>query len=372
MEKIFQPVKVGPFTLKNAVVLASLTRLRSGEDGIPTETVAEYYRQRAESAGLILSEASPIDMKSNTFIGAGGVENEAQAAGWKKVTDLVHKEGSYMFAQMVFQGRVLHPKHHETEVIGPSPIRAEGFCYVRGEKLDFTVPREMTLEDINRIQEKFVNSAKIAKLGGFDGVELHGANGYLIDQFLKSSSNQRTDKYGGSIENRCRFLLETIDKVAEVFPLNQIAVKLSPVGRYQSMNDENPLELFTYLLKELDKKGLAYVQLRESDTFTSKDKPEDAGDHQIANVNETFRKIYKGILIANGFRSGELGVKWIQEGIADLACFGWVFISNPDLTNRLKNNWPLAEVNAAALYKIPDGTAAAGYSDYPKYQPKKD
>lgn len=370
MQKIFQQAKVGPFTLKNAVVLASLTRLRCGEDGVPTDIVAEYYRQRAESAGLVLSEASPIEMKSNTFIGAAGLENETQAHAWKKVTDLVHKEGSFMFAQLVFQGRVLHPKHHGTEAIGPSAVPAEGFCYVRGEKVDYAVPREMTQEDIDRVQERFVNAAKMAKLGGFDGVELHAANGYLIDQFLKTASNKRTDKYGGSIENRCRFLLETIDKVAEVYPLNQIGVKLSPVGRYQSMNDENPLELFTYLMTELDKKGLAYAQLRESDTFTSQDKPQDAGDHQIAHVNETFRKIYKGTLMANGFRTGELGAKWIEEGTADLACFGWIFISNPDLTERLRNKWPIADVNAAALYKVANGSPAVGYSDYPKYEKK--
>ena len=358
--KIFQPFQLGPFTLRNRVVMASLTRCKTGKDGVPNDTMVEYYRQRAEGAGLILGEASAVNLEHNSFIGAGVTANNAQAEGWKKITDAVHKEGAYMFAQLYAPGRVLTSKHYGKGPIAPSAIPLEGVTHVGGEKVPYEVPKEMDQADIEMVQQWFVDSAKIAKQAGFDGVEIHAANGYLVDQFLRTSTNQRTDHYGGSVENRARFLLEILDKVSTVFPFNQLAIKLSPVGRFQAMRDDDPESLYKYVLAEVDKRGLAYVQLREAD---SKDGP-DSGDKQIAEVAKFFRPHFKGTLMSNG--SGmdyKNPLQLVESGVADLHAFGWLYISNPDLPERIKNDYPLAAPDVKKLY----GAGAEGYSDYPKH-----
>ena len=370
MEKIFQSVRLGPFDLKNRIVMAALTRARALEDGTPTDLMTEYYRQRAESAGLIVSESVSLEMKTNGVIGTPGVETEEHAHAWKKITEAVHDQKSFIFAQLNYHGRSLHSKQHGTYPLAPSPIKIEGTTTVRGEKVPFEVPKEMTQEDIDSVHQLFVNGAKMAKLGGFDGVEIQAANGYLVDQFLKTSCNQRKDKYGGSVENRSRFLLELIDKLSEVFPMNQIGVKLSPVNRLRDMYDEDPISLCKYLLSEFEKREISYVMFRESETFTEKEKPANAGELQMPNVSKICRAMYKGTLIANGFLSGEEGIRIIRDGEADLVAFGRLFIANPDLTERLKNNWPLAKPDPSKNHRAPDGDPAKGYTDFPKYQAK--
>lgn len=363
--KLFSQFKLGPFTLKNRLVLASMTRMRAGEDGVPNDIMAEYYRQRAESAALVLCECAPIKFEHNIFVGAGGLCNEAQAAGWKKVVDAVHKEGSIVFAQLYTPGRVLNSKFYGVKPFGPSAVKVAGEQHVRAEKVPYEEPREMTEAEIHENVELFAHAAKMAKLAGFDGVEIHGANGYLVDQFLRTASNKRTDKYGGSYENRSRFLLEIIDAVSKVYPTQQIAVKLTPVGRYQQMRDDDPIPMYRHLLGELDKLHLAYVQISEPDTFAPpKEGDADTGSNQIPNVAKEFRPYFKGTLIANGLNKNiKEGLRKLDEGEADLVAFARVFMSNPDLLERIRINAPLAEVDWSKVY----AHGAAGYSDYPKY-----
>jgi N-ethylmaleimide reductase len=342
------------------VVMASLTRCKTGKEGVPNDIMVEYYRQRAEGAGLVLGEATAVHLEYNSFIGAAVTANDAQAEGWKKVTDAVHKEGAFMFAQLYSPGRVLTSKHYGKGPIAPSAIPMEGVTHVGGEKFPYEVPKEVDQADIEMAQQWFVDSAKIAKKGGFDGIEIHAANGYLVDQFLRTSTNKRTDNYGGSVENRARFLLEILDKVSAVYPFNQIGIKISPVGRYQGMRDDDPAALFKYVLAEVDKRGLAYVQIRESD---SKDGP-DSGDKQIPEVAKFFRPYFKGTLMSNGSGMDYKGpLDLVESGIADLHAFGWLFISNPDLPERIKNGYPLAAPDVTKLY----GPGNAGYGDYPKH-----
>ena len=231
--KIFEPFQLGPFTLRNRIVHASLVRKRAGLDAVPNDLMVEYYRQRAVGAGLILGDASPVNPEYNLFIGTGGIGNHEQAEGWKKVLDAVHKEGSVMFSQLHFPGRVLTLKHGGKGPLSPSVVPLDGFIEVLGEKVPYEVPKEMDQADIDMVKQSFLTGAKFAKQAGFDGIEIHAANGYLIDQFLRSGTNKRTDLYGGSVENRSRFLLEILDKVSQIYPFNQIGIKFSPVGRYQ-------------------------------------------------------------------------------------------------------------------------------------------
>ena len=357
--KIFQPLQLGPFTLRNRVVMASLTRLRTGKDGVPNDLMVEYYRQRAEHTGLILGEASAVNLEHNSFVGAGVTANEEQAAGWKKVVDAVHEQGCFIFAQLYSPGRVLSTQRYGKGPIAPSAIQLDGYCF-GGDKLPHEMPKEMDQADIDMVQGWFFESAKLAKKAGFDGIEIHAANGYLVDQFLRSSANKRTDKYGGSVENRCRFLLEIIDKISEVYPYNQIAMKVSPVGRYQGMRDDDPESLYKYLLAEVDKRGLAYVQMREAD---SKDGP-DSGDKQIPEVAKFFRPHFKGTLMSNGSGMDYKGpLALVESGVSELHAFGWLYISNPDLPDRIKNDYPLAAPDSKLIYAV----GAPGYTDYPKY-----
>src|SRR3990167_9435459 len=365
--KILTPFQLGPFTLRNRVVVASLTRCRTGKDGVPNDLMVEYYRQRAKDAGLVLGEATAIRLEHNSLIGAAVTANQAQAEGWKKIVDAVHEEGAIFFTQLYIPGRVLTTKHYGVGPIGPSAIPLKGETHgVGGMRVAYEMPKEMTQEDIDEVQGWFVESAKLAKQAGFDGVEIHAANGYLVDQFLRTSANHRKDKYGGPVENRARFLLEIIDKLTEVYPYNQIGIKLSPVGRYQEMRDDDPESLYKYVLAEVDKRGLAYVQLREAD---STDGP-DSGDKQIAEVAKFFRPHFKGTLMSNG--SGmdiKKPLELVEADIAQLHAFGWLYLSNPDLPERIRNGWPLAAPDATKLYG--SGEGATGYSDYPRYTPSQ-
>ena len=259
-KSIFEPFQLGPLTLKNRFVMASLTRVRADpETGNPNDLNVEYYTQRARSAALILSEAAYLTKDQNSFRGAGGFENEDNAAHWKRVTDAVHKEGCFFIAQLCHPGRSLHSAMTGSQPLAPSAIAISGQTHVNGQKVNHEVPKEATIEEINTILDQFENAARMAKLAGCDGIELHGANGYLVDSFLKTSSNKRTDQYGGSVENRSRLCLQVIDRFLKVFPSDRVGIKLSPVGRYQDMKDDDPISLYKYLLAELQKRNLLYV-----------------------------------------------------------------------------------------------------------------
>ena len=364
--KVFEPYKFGPFNLKNRIVLASMTRTRAQPDGIVTPLVAEYYRQRAESAGLVLTECVPVNMKHNSFVGAGGMATIEQAESWKQVIEKVHKENSVIFTQIWHPGRAHHSKATGTRGIAPSPIAIEGKARVGAEHLDHEVPLEMEQKDIDQAVKDFQHGAEMAKLAGFDGIEIHGANGYLVDQFLRTSSNHRKDNYGGSIENRARFCLEVIDAVSKVFPPERVGIKFSLVGRYQSMRDDDPVALGIYLSQELSKRNILYVQFGDADNALPGD-PKDLGENQIANVAKTFRPHFKGQIITNGAKDWKESVRRVEDGEADLVSFAKLFLSNPDLTERMKNGWEFTQPDMTVY----TGKGEVGYSDWPKYQEKK-
>lgn len=366
MHKLFTPLKFGSLQLKNRVVLGSMTRCRADPStGNVTPIMVEYYRQRAQSAGLVLSECVFIDQNQNPYPGAGGMVTDEHAKGWKSVVDSVHREKSVIFAQLYHPGRVVHPDISGEQPIAPSPIACSSKAFVHGKFKDNVVPREMLVKDIQRAQQQFVDSAKIAKKAGFDGIELHASNGYLLDQFLRSHSNTRKDTYGGSVQNRARFLLETVEKVFEVFPPDRVGVKLSLVGRFNSMYDKDPLALGECILKELQEMGVLYVQLAEAES--RKLMPENNGHDQIENCAKEFRKFFKNFLITNGFDGVREGMRRLEQDEADLVAFSTLFLANPDLTERIKNGWELASPKRQYLYS----PGPLGYTDYPNYEAKK-
>lgn len=360
-KKLFKPFEFKGLKFKNRGVLASMTRCRANENGIINPWMIDYYRQRAESAGLVMTECVFTNVKYNSYLGAGGMSTPEHAKSWRPLVEEVHKVGSYIGAQVYHPGRGLHPDVSGGECIGPSPIAIIGKTFVRGKMMDYVQPRELKESEILKLIDEYENSAKVAKLAGFDIFEVHGANGYLCDEFLRDSSNHRKDKWGGSFENRCRFVLEVIDRVAKHFPYNRIGIKLSPVGRFQGMKDSDPVGLMKYLLAQLNQRDLLYVQLMEAEgRHIIK---EDNGADQIANLSKTFRKDFKNIIITNGFIAPEELIRRVEEGEADMASFATQFIANPDLLERLKNGWPLASFKTGIEYS----PGPAGYSDFPKY-----
>jgi len=347
--------------------MASLTRLRCDPNtGVPTDLHVQYYSQRAPGAGLIITESAPVCHIGQAQLGAGCIYNEEQMEGWKKVVDAVHKEGCPIVMQLWHGGRASHPLLIGQQNVGPSPIAIR--AVLRSKNVPHEVPKEMTLEDIAQARKEFKYSAELAKKAGFDGVEVQGANGYLVDQFLRSATNQRTDDYGGSVENRSRFCLEIIDDLIEVFGKGRVGIKLSPVGRSMDMYDEDPKALFGYLLTELDKRGIAYVQLMEPGQMLSEIKFKiqtyyPPGNEQIEQIAKTFRQYFKGTIMTNMRHTPETALETIKAGDADLVSFGRLFIGNPDLPQRIRNGWPLAEFDDTTLY----GGKEKGYTDYTYY-----
>jgi len=355
---LFENYKLGSITLKNRFVMASLTRVRCNpENSIPNDLLVEYYSQRA-SAGLIISECSAISERGNNFPGCGAIYNKEQIQGWKKVTDAVHKKDGKIFIQIWHGGRST-PANKKTgePPLGPSAIAIKEN---RANGIPHDIPKEMTHEDIKEVIEQFRQGAINTKEAGFDGIELHGAHGYLVDQFLRDSANKRTDEYGGSIENRCRFCLEVIDALIEVFGAGRVGIKLSPANAFQSMSDNDPLALYSYLLQQLDKRGIAYVQLRENES------PGQPGsdDKQLNGVCKTLRPFFKGTIVINERLTPEKLTEALESGYADIGAFGKPFISNPDLVERAKNGWPLNAYDFSTFY----GGNEKGYTDYPFYE----
>lgn len=362
MKKLFTAFSLGSLSLKNRIVMGSMTRCRADPaTGNVTPEMVQYYHQRAESAAVILTECLYIEQNQNAYPGAPGMVTEEHVEGWSKIADAVHAQGSFLVAQLYHPGRVLHPDMGGAQPIGPSPVKCEAKAYIKGQQKDHVVPREMTMEDIRATQQQFVRAAALAKRAGLDGIELHASNGYLIDQFLRSSSNMRKDNYGGSLANRSRYLLELIDQLTVVFPAERIGVKLSLVGRFQGMREEDPLGLGRYMLGELGHKGVCYVQLMEAESRSAV--PVDNGHEQIPNCAQALRDAYCGVLLTNGFGEPTEGARRLVDGEADMAVFSTMFISNPDLTARLKNGWPLVEPLREFFY----APGPRGYTDYPRY-----
>jgi len=344
--------------------MASLTRSRADlKTLVPHNSHVIYYAQRA-SAGLILAEASPISWNGQGYLGAGAIYTKEQVEGWKKVTDAVHAKGGKIFNQLWHGGRASHPSFIHEQPIAPSSIAIRDPYY---HDIMHVVPREMTLEDISIVLEQYRQAAINTKEAGFDGIELHAANGYLVDQFLRDGTNTRTDQYGGSIENRARFALQAIDILIEVYGAKRVGIKISPVGRYNDMYDSDPLALYSYLLQELDKRGIAYVQIREPEDKNHPQSQLGLGAEQIAEVSKTLKPFFKnGAIMINERLTPETAEKALEDGVAELAAFGRHFISNPDYVERVRNDWPLNEMDFKTFY----GASDKGYLDYPFYEPK--
>ena len=358
---LFQSYKLGDVQLRNRFVMSALTRARCDpKTGIPGDVNVKYYTQRA-SAGLILTECSPVSMQGNTYPASGGIFTKEQVAGWKRVVDSVHSRGGKIFNQIWHGGRAVHPDVTKVQNIGPSAIAIRGDLFAG---MTHQVPKEMTKEDIQKVKEEFRQAAINCKEAGFDGLELHGANGYLIDQFLRDGSNKRTDEYGGSVQNRSRLALEVIDILIQVYGAGRVGIKLSPVAKYQDMYDSDPLATYSYILQELSKKKIAFVELVEAGDLSKNIGEQSTEEEQMKEVSKTLRPYFKGTLIINNGVTPETAEKAIKEGYADLASFGRLFISNPDLVERIQNKWTLAESNPQTYFFGGEN----GYIDYIPYE----
>jgi len=355
-EKLFSPLTIGTLTLPNRIVMAPLTRNRAAPDGdVPTPLIAEYYGQRA-SAGLIISEGTQISPEGKGYIQTPGIYSPEQVAGWKTVTDTVHAKGGRIFAQLWHVGRVSHTslQPNGQPPVAPSAITAATKAFTPSGFEDASPPRALETSEIKRVVEDYRKAAQNAKAAGFDGVELHGANGYLVDQFLRDGSNKRTDEYGGSVENRTRFLAEILAALASVWPADRIGVRFSPFSSFGDISDSDPMTTFSAAIARANEANLGYVHIIEGDTGASRDLPSGA---DLA----AFRKLFKGAYLANNIYDRASALRAVETGAADLIAFGRLFIANPDLVERLKHNAPLNEPQPATFY----GGGAKGYTDYP-------
>lgn len=356
---LFETVKLGPYTLKNRVGMAALTRMRADLLGIPNDLHVKYYSERAESAGFVLTECSPISVQAEGFPGAAGIYTREHVEGWKKVVDAVHRVNGRIYLQIWHSGRT-----NRNAPIGPSPIAMRTAADNTKGYTESAIPREMTEAEILQTVEDFRQGAQCALLAGFDGIELHGANGYLIDEFLRDGTNKRKDKYGGSIENRCRFPLMVMDALISVFGANKVGIKLTPVGRFQDMFDSDPESLMKYFLTELNYRNVSFIEIAKAPEFMPVPNLYNIeGEEQLPTIYKTLRPYFQGVLIANNGFDFDSGNKVIESGEVDMVTFGRAFISNPDLVERWTNGWPLTDPNMSKAY----GGGAEGYCDYPKY-----
>jgi len=365
MSKAFSPFVKEGLKFKNRLVMPGMTRCRAEvATGNPTDLMKQYYTQRADSAGLIISEYLPISQIANAWPGSAALWTLENAQKWKPIIAAVHAKDTLFFAQLGHAGRVSHSSFIDgKQPIGPSAIAAPGETFTPNGRQPFSLPLEAKEQDLQKIKDEYVNSAKHAKEAGFNGIELGAATGLLLDQFLKTSSNKRTDKYGGSIENRARFVLEVFDALTVVYPANRIGVKLSPVTRAFGMFTEDPKEELVYLLKEFEKRGALWINLVEPENqFGDKD-----GSKQIPEAAEEARKTYKGFLITNGYKPPQERVAMVEKGIADLAGIARYHAANPDLKLRLERKLPLNEFKGEFAYT----GGEKGYIDYPYYEEKK-
>lgn len=348
MSALFKSLQLGAITLPNRVVMAPLTRTRATADTrVPTDVMVEYYRQRA-GAGLILTEATSVDPMGVGYPRTPGIWSDAQVEGWRKITDAVHAEGGRIFLQLWHVGRISHPDYLNGELpVAPSAIAAEGHVSLMRPKQNYPTPRALETDEIPAIVEAYRKGAENAMAAGFDGVEIHGANGYLLDQFLQTATNKRTDAYGGSVENRARLLLEVTDAVLTVWEPGRVGMHLAPRGDSHSMGDSDALATFGYVARELGKRKLAFLCAREH-----------KGDDWLTPV---LKKEFGGVFIANEGFDQQNAEQAVAKGEADAVAFGKLYIANPDLPTRFANALPLNEWDASTFY----AEGAEGYTDYP-------
>ncbi len=362
MTSIFDPLKMGDITLKNRIVLAPMTRGRAGDKRVPNELMAQYYFQRA-SAGLLITEATVISEQGIGWIGSPGIYNDEMVEGWKKVTEKVASAGTSIFLQLWHCGRASHSDFHDGELpVSASAVKLNGDeIHTPLGKKPYETPRPLTEDEIKSTVNDYRKAAENAKRAGFPGIEVHAANGYLINQFLDSKTNIRTDGYGGGVENRYRFLKEVLDAVLTVYPSNRIAVRLSPNGVFNDMGSPDFRETFLYVAGELNKLKLGYLHIMDGLGF---------GFHEQGDPMSLaeFRSVYDGIIMGNCGYTPEDGMARVEAGQADLVAYGRPYISNPDLVERFKNRWPLAPCDDMTYWYTP---GAQGYTDYPPYSPSE-
>jgi N-ethylmaleimide reductase len=359
-KKILEPYTMGGLKLSNRTVMAPLTRNRAVEGFVPNPLAIEYYGQRA-SAGLLITEASQVSQQGQGYQDTPGIYTKEQVAGWRKVTDRVHKDGGKIFIQLWHVGRISHTDLQKDNAapVGPSAIRAKGKTYVGGTFADVSEPRALELDEIPGVIDSFRNAASLAIEAGFDGVEIHGANGYLLDQFAKDGANKRTDAYGGSIENRARLMIEIAAAVAKQIGPERTGIRLSPVTPANDIADSNPQPLFDYIVDQLNALKLVYIHVIEGATGG----PRDVAPFDYASLRKRFKQTY----IANNGYDLALAEKVLSANEADLIAFGKPFIANPDLVARFRAGAALNEPDKATFY----GGGEKGYTDYPTLKDKQ-
>lgn len=354
---LFTPRFIGPTRLSHRIVMAPLTRMRSSKGNLPNDLMRTYYSQRATEGGLLISEASPVSLTGYGFERAAGIYDESQIPGWKHITDAVHAKGGRMVLQLWHVGRqsarILQPGG--VAPVAPSAIRADGDAWTLTGTVPYDTPRALDRDEIPGIIKDYEQAAERALKAGFDGVEIHGANGYLPDQFLQDGSNTRTDDYGGSLENRARFLLDVTQAAMTVWGPDRVGVRVTPSGRYRTMADSNRPATFRYVASELDRMGAGYLHVVQ---------PRIGGDAEPDPVDAgTLRQVFSRTIIAAGGFGRQSAEALLASGQADLIAFGRSFLANPDLVERLRQNRPLNSYDRSTFY----GGDARGYTDYPFY-----
>lgn len=347
MPTLFDPIKIGDMELSNRIIMAPLTRCRAEPGRVPGDLMVEYYSQRAD-AGLIISEATSVTPMGVGYPDTPGIWSAEQVQGWKKITEAVHAKGGKIVLQLWHVGRISDPIYLDGQLpVAPSAIKPAGHVSLVRPMKDYETPRALETDEIPGIIEAYRKGAENAKEAGFDGVEIHGANGYLLDQFLQDSTNKRTDAYGGSLENRARLMLEVTDAAISVWGAGRVGVHLAPRADAHDMGDSNRAETFGYVARELGKRGVAFICTREK-----------AGEDSLG---PQLKQLFGGVYIANERFTKEQAGTWLAEGKADAVAFGIPYIANPDLVERLRRDAPLNEPRPELFY----AKGAEGYTDYP-------
>jgi N-ethylmaleimide reductase len=361
IDDLFKPLKLGALFLPNRIVMPALTRMRAGPGGVPTALNAEYYGQRS-TAGLNITEATAISVQGHGYPNMPGIHSPQQIGGWRLVSDAVHAEGGRFVLQIVHHGRWSHSSYNPdgSLPVAPSAIAAPGIAYTpTSQQVHFETPRALEITELPAIVADFRQAARNARQAGFDAVEIHGANGFLLDQFLQDGSNRRADAYGGTIEKRARLLFEVIDGIADDIGKDRVGVRLSPHGNLGDLSDSDAVTHFSYVIRELSKRGLAYLHLiepRASSVGFADDASVDSADNA-----SLFRRLFDGPMITAGGYTPEMGVVAIERGLADAVAFGRMFIANPDLPERIRTGAPLNPFDRSTSY----GGDGRGYTDYP-------
>lgn len=355
MNALFTPFTLGGLELPNRILMAPLTRCRTGLDRVPNDIMVEYYRQRA-AAGLIITEATIVSPQGAGYVNTPGIYNARQVEGWQRVTDTVHAEGGRIFLQLWHTGRSSHPDFQPGGALpaAPSPVAIRGELHTYTGKKPYPTPRALEIHEIPGIVAAFANGTRLAREAGFDGVEIHAANGYLIDQFLRDGTNHRTDEYGGSVQNRARFLLDVTEAVVNAWQPERVGARLSPTGAFNDMRDSDPATTFGYAAAQLNRFGLAYLHVTEP-------LPGHPMATDLPPVAPLLRRTFTGPFIINGGYDARTGAHAIDEGQADLVAFGVPFLTSPDLVERFRIGAPLNPPDFDTFYQ----GGAKGYTDYP-------